>query len=104
MAKQNLKNKKEFGLVFSAGKKKVGKYIIVYMMPKKQGKNRLGVIVKKNIGNAVQRNRIKRVLREVWRNKGEQFISGHDVVILAKRRIIEVSFQDIESELENLIK
>ncbi len=104
MTKQKLKNKKEFGLVFSAGKKKAGKYIILYMMPKKKEENRLGIIVKKNIGNAVQRNRIKRVLREIWRNKGEQFISGHDVIILARRRIIGASFQEIESELENLIK
>ncbi len=98
-----LKKTNEFREVFLKGNKKLGKYVILYVLPVNQDNNRVGIITKKNIGNAVKRNKIKRILREIWRNKCNKFISGCDVVILARKNISNARFSEIEAELIKLI-
>ena len=104
MVNQTLRKNNEFRNVFSAGSKKIGKYVIVYLLPVKKNSTRVGIITKKSIGNAVKRNKIKRILRELWRNRCLQLISGYDVVILARKKIIQAPFSEIEDELIKLIK
>lgn len=104
MTSQKLKKNEEFRYVFSAGSRKPGRYVILYILSVKQKSNRVGFIVKKNIGNAVQRNRIKRILREIWRNRCNLLISGYDIIIMARKEIIQASFTELETELEKLIQ
>jgi ribonuclease P protein component len=104
LVNQTLRKNNEFRKVFSAGGKKIGKYVIVYLLPVKKKSTRVGIIAKKSIGNAVKRNKIKRILRELWRNRCFQLLSGYDVVILARKKIIQARFSDIEDELMKLIK
>jgi ribonuclease P protein component len=104
LAIQSLKKSNEFRHVFSTGNKKTGKYILVYMMPGQQEDNRLGIVIKKEIGNAVQRNKIKRILREIWRNSCNKLIIGYDVVILVRKKIIYARFSEVETELVKLIQ
>ncbi len=103
MAKYTLKKNNEFRNVFSTGNRKTGRYVILYMLPGKQEKNRVGIIVKKNIGNAVQRNKIRRRLREVWWKRCNQLMSGYDIIILARKNILQARFKEIETEIEKLI-
>lgn len=91
-------------MVFSAGDKKTGKYIITYLMPNQQNINRIGFIIKKDIGKAVLRNKIKRQLREIWRKRCHQLISGYDIIVFAKQKITQASYQDMEIELERLLQ
>lgn len=100
---QKLKKTNEFRKVFLNGNKKLGKHLILYTLPVKQDNNRVGIITKKNIGNAVKRNKVKRILREIWRNKCNKLISGYDVVILARKNILNAKFSEIENELTKLI-
>jgi len=102
--KQKLKKNNEFRLVYTKGKKIFGKFIIIYLLLRDQTDNRLGIIVKKNIGNAVFRNRVKRILREIWWEKVNQYISGYDVIVIAKANIKEASFKEIESEIKVLLQ
>jgi len=81
-----------------------GKYTIIYILPGQQKTNRVGIIVKKSIGKAAQRNRIKRRLREIWRLKGKNIISGSDVIIIAKKEILEASFLEIEQEMVRFLE
>jgi len=104
LTSQKLKKNEEFRYVFSAGSRKSGSYVILYMLPVKQDSNRVGFIVKKKIGNAVQRNRIKRILKEIWRNRCNLLISGYDIIIMARKKIIQASFTEVETELEKLIQ
>jgi ribonuclease P protein component len=99
---QSLKKNNEFRHVFSAGNKKIGNYVIIYILPGQQQNNRVGIVIKKEIGNAVQRNKIKRILREIWRTKCNQLISGYDLVILVRKKIIYAKFGEIESEMLKL--
>jgi ribonuclease P protein component len=101
---QKLKKSEEFRYVFTVGTKKEGKYFVLYMAPKEQAGNRVGFIVKKNVGNAVQRNRIKRILREICWNRCNHLLSSYDIVIMARKKIMNARFKEIEIEFERLIQ
>lgn len=104
MSNEGLKKTKEFKKVFSKGNCRYGRYVIVYILPGEQEINRVGFIIKKSIGKAVQRNKIKRRLREIWRTKGKELLTGSDVIILARKEIIEASFAEIEQEVVRLLR
>ncbi len=103
MTNQTLKKNNEFQQVFSKGIRKSGKYAIVFILSGKRQNNRVGIIVKKSIGNAVKRNKIKRRLREIWRKQVSQLLQGSDVVIIARKEIGEASFKEIENDLLELL-
>jgi len=108
LSKEGLKKTNEFKRVFSQGNRRYGRYIIVYILLSEQregsGGSRAGFIVKKSIGKAVQRNKIKRILREIWRLEGKELITGSDVIILAKKEITEASFTEIKQDLIRLLE
>ena len=53
----------------------------------------------KKVGTAVQRNRIKRVVREVFRRNRELFPPSHDVVFIAKREAPAIDYHSLLEEL-----
>jgi len=101
---QKLRKSNEFRHVFSTGNRKIGRYVNLYKLPLKQDYNRVGIVTKKNIGNAVQRNKVKRILREIWRTRCNQLISGYDIIILARKKIVQARYNEIEAELVKLIQ
>ena len=54
----------------------------------------------KKVGTAVQRNRIKRVVREVFRRNRHLFPAGHDLVFIAKRGSTDIEYGALLNELE----
>ncbi|MDD4363453.1 MAG: ribonuclease P protein component [Atribacterota bacterium] len=103
MTNHTLKKSNEFKKVFLRGKKIISKYAILYIMPKEQECNRFGIIVRKRIGNAVQRNRIKRILREIF-YKCDKYSQEkkYDFIIIARSDILKVTFQEIFNELRKI--
>lgn len=66
------------------------------------GTRRIGITVTKKTGNAVFRNRIKRLIREFFRRNKDVFPTGHDVVIMAKKNIPSLTYQETCIELTEL--
>lgn len=95
--------KKEFEAVFRKGKTKAGKLVFLKILKNNLGNNRFGVVVSKKISKkAVNRNKIKRRLREIIRQA--HIRPGLDIIIIAKPEIIDKNYQDIKNELEDLFK
>ena len=74
------------------------------MLSSTQPNTRLGIIATKKIGNAVVRNRVKRRLREVFRQHRDYFPEGADIVVIAKARAADADYHDVESELQKLAR
>ena len=82
---QNLKKNEEFQRIYKIGKKAFGYYALVYIMKNNVEYNRCGYVVSKKTGNAVCRNRLKRLFREYYREKDSFTKQGYDIVFIAKR-------------------
>ena len=76
--------------------------LVLYARKNRTGINRVGVTVSKKLGKAVVRNRVRRRIREVYRLNEEQFLPGWDIVIVARSRAVEVSFQKLTESLLSL--
>jgi ribonuclease P protein component len=78
-----LRRRAEFIAVQSTGKKLHGRHVLAIAVEQTLPFGRLGITVTKKVGNAVVRNRIKRLLRE-WLRLHGWIPAGWDVVVVAK--------------------
>lgn len=76
--------------------------LVVYARKNRLGINRVGVTVSKKLGKAVIRNRVRRRIREAYRLNEEKFCPGWDIVIVARSRAVNVSFQKLNESLLSL--
>ncbi len=89
--------------VFGNGKRLNSNYFTVCYKANLLGFPRLGLVVsKKNFPAAVKRNRVKRILREVFRRNKELFASL-DVVIIAKQGADRLSYDDAKLDIESML-
>lgn len=65
--------------------------------------NRFGFITSKRLGNAVTRNRVRRLLREVVRHLQPELRIGYDVVFIARRTIVGQPFPVIYRTVESMV-
>lgn len=70
-------------------------YLVLYARKNRTGGNRVGITVSKKLGKAVVRNRVRRRLREVYRLNEDQFQPGWDIVVVARSRAVNASFQKL---------
>ena len=82
---ERLLNRKDFVNLNRLGKKYHTKHFIVIAKKNRSGINRLGITVSKKIGNAVKRNRIKRLIREFFRLNKNRVPVSCDIVIIGKK-------------------
>jgi ribonuclease P protein component len=77
-----VKKQSEINRAFKTGRKYSSHGLKLIVCPNELKFSRIIVIPVKHYGNAVQRNRIRRQLREIWRCEKAHFVSGYDFVFL----------------------
>ena len=125
MTIKSLVKKSEFQRIYGDGVKRVGRLLVVYLLSEKE--NRQSVVASKKVGNAVCRNRAKRLLREALRSsalgneiKTEEIwsrffpVAGEDetarndksglwIVLVARHKILGASSREVQQELDDLL-
>lgn len=99
-----LKKNYEFVRTYKKGSFFPGKYIVIYVIKNRFGKNRLGITANKKVGNSVKRNRAKRLIREGYRFYEDFITSGIDVVFVARGVDTKYGLAEIKKEMKFLLK
>jgi len=81
---------KDFSRVYRDGRRFEGDFFIFYLLNKEEGKPRIGIVTPKQIGNAVKRNRVKRIIRESFR-KGKSIFDSYDFIVKPKQKAINLN-------------
>ena len=98
-----LKENRDFRRVYNKGKSFVCPYFVVYLNKTRWDSVRLGITVGKKIGNAVKRNRAKRVITAAFSTVYPQIQAGYDFVIVARTRILNVKSTEVTSHLIKIL-
>ncbi len=91
-----LKQNHEFRRLYSKGKSAVTPYLVLYARKGRRKQNRIGFTVSTKIGNAVTRNRVRRRLRELYRIHEREFLTGMDIVVVARGRAVGAQYMQLE--------
>lgn len=99
-----LKKNKDYKNVYNRGKSVADRHLVIYFLANNTEYCRLGFTVSKKIGNAVKRNRIRRLFREACRINSRHFTGGFDMVLLARRHDGSLKYHQVEESLLRLLK
>jgi ribonuclease P protein component len=101
-AAQRIRKRAEFERVYERGAKAHSRFATVFVLSNDQEVGRLGIAATKKLGGAVQRNRAKRLIREVFRRNN--IAPGYDVVVIPKRELLGASLTVLEADYRNLLE
>jgi ribonuclease P protein component len=106
--KGRLSRSAEFERVYRQGRSHANRYLVLYAFPRGgEEEPRLGLSVSRKVGGAVDRNRVKRLLREAFTARVGALPAGHDVVLVARPDVRELAdregLEGIGSALDELV-
>ncbi|MCG8687051.1 MAG: ribonuclease P protein component [Desulfobacterales bacterium] len=99
-----LRKRAEFLKLSKQGKKIRTGYFIAAVSEGTEKNNRIGITVSKKVGNAVARNRIKRLIREYFRHQKDSVPGTKDISIIARKGLTTLSNRQINEKLDKLFK
>jgi ribonuclease P protein component len=94
----------EFIALSKSGKRVQNSEFIAYFGPNRHNQSRLGVTVTKKVGQAVERNRLKRMVREFFRLNRHRLAGKWDINIIAKRQSAGITSEKANRSLENIFE
>ena len=94
----------EFEAVYRGGRRRASAQFAAFARANGLGHSRVGISVKKAVGGAVVRNRIKRRIREILRQNFSEIPSGWDIVIHPRSSVAGAEFSALTAELLRLLQ
>jgi ribonuclease P protein component len=98
---ERVRRRSEYQQIYDRGIKVHGRLFTLFARPSDLSRGRLGIAATRKLGGAVQRNRAKRLIREVFRRNKP--VGGFDVVVVPKRSMLDASLTALESEFRQIL-
>ena len=94
----------EFDAVYRAGKRRSSSHFTLFFRANQLACSRFGFSIKKALGGAVVRNRIRRRVREIVRGHRQEIPAGWDIVIHPKSSVARAEFAALTADLLQLLR
>lgn len=101
---KKLKKRWEFQRAYQKGSKYWNRYFVIYVFYTHVDTLRLGITVSKKVGKSVQRNRVKRLVREAFRHLRPRLKTQHDIVVVGRSPACRLTCQETEASLFDLFR
>jgi len=98
----SIKENREFSRLYRSGKFFSSDCLILYVRNNRFGNNRIGITVSKKVGKAVIRNRVRRRIKESYREIEGKITTSYDFVVVARVKAAECDYKKIRSALKYL--
>ena len=95
-ATERIRRRPEFQRVYDTGARAHGKFMTVFTVANGTPSARLGVAATRKIGSAVDRNRAKRLARELFRR--HKVAAGLDIIVVPRREMLDAPFANLETD------
>jgi ribonuclease P protein component len=107
-ARGRLSRSAEFERVYRQGRSVANRHLVLYTFPNASTERpRLGLSVSRKVGGAVERNKVKRLLREAFSHAENELLSGQDIVVVARPAAGELAEREglagIDASLAELV-
>jgi ribonuclease P protein component len=101
LAGEHVRKRAEFELIYKTGFKRSGRLMTMFTREREAGPARLGIAATRKMGAAVERNRAKRLVRELFRHNKPA--AAVDVVVVPRREMLDAAYDRIEAEFRSLL-
>ena len=101
---RRVRRRREFQRVFDLSLRAKGRYLTILVGPNDVRTARLGIVASRKLGDAVRRNRAKRLIREVFRRSDLPGRRGMDVVVIPRRELFDATFADFQADFLTTLK
>jgi len=99
LKKIRLRHSGEFQAVWTNGRSWTHALFVLWALPNVYAHTRIGIVASRKVGNAVARNRARRLLREAARQLYSNITSGWDIVLVARSGLLNVKESTVEDAL-----
>jgi ribonuclease P protein component len=101
---ERLRRQADFEIIVSEGIRRHTKHFLIITRSNDQGFSRVGAVASKKLGKAVERNRVKRLVREFFRRHKDALAPSTDYVIVGKKGAQDLLYAHVVAELGALVK
>ena len=99
---ERVRRRVEYQQIYDRGVRTHGRYLTMFTLSNNLPVGRLGIAATKKLGGAVERNRAKRLIREVFRRN--KLAPGFDIVVIPKRELLDASLTALETEFRHTLE
>jgi len=99
---RRVRKRAQYRRIYDEGAKVHGRSLTLFVRASGQAATRLGVTATRRLGGAVERNRAKRRIREVFRRVAPP--DGLDIIVIPRRAALAVGFRDLEADYQSTLR
>jgi ribonuclease P protein component len=98
-----LRSRQDFARIGADGRTRADRLLVVRFVPNARDHDRFGISTSRRLGGAVQRNLVRRRIRDILRRQAAGSGHGMDVLIVARPGSVEASFEELRATLDRLL-